>query len=386
MLRIAAVFLAVGVVAGIFAAQTLFTGATAPAQTTAAPASNASTDRPSPRPIDSRAPLYEQELHTIDLFERAAPSVVYVNTIRKVAVRSAFRRRIEDIRQGAGTGIVWDTQGHIVTNFHVVAEINDPGERVEIIFSDGRTLDAQIVGLSPDDDLAVLRVDSDTDLRPIPIGTSSDLRVGQTVFAIGNPFGLDQTLTTGVVSALGRTITSVSGQEITGVIQTDAAINPGNSGGPLLDSAGRLIGINTAIRSPTRASAGISFAVPADNVNEVVPQLIRYGRRFSPVLGIRVLYAADARRAGIRRGLAILEVTEGSGAAKAGIRPAEPISATRFVLGDLIAAVEDQPVNNILELQRVLSGYSVGETVELTVIRNKQRIKVPVQLDPPPSR
>ena len=193
---------------------------------------------------------------------------------------------VTEIPQGTGSGFVWDQDGHIVTNFHVVQE----GDRANVTLNDGSTYPATIVGTTPDKDIAVLKIDAPPQkLLPLPIGQSSNLKVGQKVLAIGNPFGLDQTLTTGVISGLGREIKSVSGRPIHDVIQTDASINPGNSGGPLLDSSGRLIGINTAIYSPSGANAGIGFAVPVDTVNQIVPQLMKFGKITRPGLGISIL-------------------------------------------------------------------------------------------------
>jgi S1-C subfamily serine protease len=348
------------------------------------------------REVAPRGPLDAEELETIRLFERVAPGVVYITTreVREIMRRGLFGRRfVEEVpEQGAGSGFVWDREGHIVTNYHVIRGVERENlragrESIEVLFADGRVHEATIVGASPDDDLAVLRIDADADrLSPIPVGTSGDLRVGQGVYAIGNPFGLDQTLTRGIVSALGRTITSTSGVDIENCIQTDAAINPGNSGGPLLDSAGRLIGVNTAIRSPTRGSAGIGFAVPVDTVNDVVGQIIRYGRKYTPVLGITALSPEWAWRAGIRRGLVIVEVEAGSGAAAAGLRGAEFLSETRFVLGDVLLAIEGRRVQNIGEVQRVLASFAPGDEVELAILRDGEVRSLTVRLDPPPAR
>ncbi len=383
-LSLGAICLAIGVVAGIFIASWFVSGPAATGQSAAPPG-------PTP-PADTD--LTPGERHTIDLFREAAPSVAYITTKQEI-VRRVWRRQFRDIVEGTGSGFVWDDEGHVVTNFHVIRSVWIDQERregshseVDVFLSDGSVHDARIIGVSPDDDLAVLRIDVEDDaaLRPIPLGSSETLRVGQSVFAIGNPFGLDQTLTTGVVSALGRTITSASGQEITDVIQTDAAINPGNSGGPLLDSRGRLIGVNTAIKSPTRASAGIGFAVPVDTVADVVPQLITYGMRFTPTIGIQALYERDARRAGIRRGIVIVEVKEDTGAAEAGLRPAEWLSRRQFVLGDVIIGAEGRRVDSLADLTRVLREHEVGDTVTLTVIRDDEVIEIPVELDPPLAR
>jgi S1-C subfamily serine protease len=219
-----------------------------------------------PRPVAQRGELFEDEKRTIDIFKRSSPSAVHITTIGRPSGRNPGR-----IPRGTGSGFVWDQEGHIVTNYHVI----QGAAAAQVTLADGSDWKARLVGEVPDKDLAVLAIDAPPErLHPIPIGTSHDLLVGQKVFAIGNPFGLDQTLTTGTISALGREIESPSGQAISDVIQTDAAINPGNSGGLLLDSAGRLIGVNTAIQSPSGAFAGVGFAIPVDEVNRVVPQLI----------------------------------------------------------------------------------------------------------------
>ena len=224
-------------------------------------------ERSALREVTPRGPFDTQESETISLFEQTAPSVVFINTRSVREQQFGFFVR-PSLQEGTGSGFIWDERGHVVTNFHVVADAAQ-SERAEIqvVLNDGTAYDATIVNIAPDQDLAVLRIEAaPEDLRPIPVGSSSDLRVGQRVLAIGNPFGLDQTLTTGVISALGRTITAVSGKEISNVIQTDAAINPGNSGGPLLDSAGRIIGVNTAIRSPSGASASPNNGIEASAI------------------------------------------------------------------------------------------------------------------------
>ncbi|HTS03462.1 MAG TPA: trypsin-like peptidase domain-containing protein, partial [Thermoanaerobaculia bacterium] len=209
-----------------------------------------------PRPVTARGDLASDEKATIELFQRCSPSVVYITTLARRPVNFF---EMTEVAQGTGSGFVWDRQGHIVTNFHVI----ENSDSLVVTLADQSNWKATLVGAEPDKDLAVLRIGApEAKLPPILVGTSHDLKVGQKVFAIGNPFGLDETLTTGIVSALGRTIESVTGRKIQDVVQTDAAINPGNSGGPLLDSAGRLIGVNTQIASPSGASAGIGFAVP----------------------------------------------------------------------------------------------------------------------------
>ena len=244
-----------------------------------------------PRVVTPRGDLAAEEKSNIELFRLSSPSVVYIT--RLAMRRDRFSLNMFEIPQGTGSGFVWNNLGHIITNFHVVQGTSS----LRITLADNSEWDARVVGVSPDQDLAVLFINAPrTRLKPIAIGQSANLQVGQRVFAIGNPFGLDQTLTTGIISALGREIDGVSGRKISGVIQTDAAINPGNSGGPLLDSAGRLIGVNTAIFSPSGSNAGIGFAVPVDTVNRVAPQLIRHGRVIRPGLGIHVADRGTAER------------------------------------------------------------------------------------------
>ncbi len=229
--------------------------------------------RAAARAVTARGELFTDEKSTISLFKQASPSVVHITAI--TVQRDFFSLNLYQIPEGTGSGFVWDTNGNIITNFHVIQN----ADAAQVTLADQSAWKARRVGAAPDKDLAVLRIDAPANrLKAIPLGTSKDLQVGQRVFAIGNPFGLDQSLTTGVISALGREIESVTRRPIQGVIQTDAAINPGNSGGPLLDSAGRLIGVNTAIYSPSGGSAGIGFAIPADTVNRIVPELIRYGK------------------------------------------------------------------------------------------------------------
>ncbi|MEO1128751.1 MAG: trypsin-like peptidase domain-containing protein [Planctomycetota bacterium] len=337
---------------------------------------------PQPRDVTPRGPLTLEEQATISTFEQVAASVVYIDTAAIVQRRTFFGPTREQI-EGTGSGFIWDAEGHVVTNFHVVEGYRS----YQVFLADGSVYDAELVGVAPDEDLAVLRIDVEGKaLSPIPIGTSDDLRIGQKVLAIGNPFGLDQTLTTGVVSALGRTIMSRSNNEIDGVIQTDAAINPGNSGGPLLDSAGRLIGVNTAIRSPTRASAGIGFAVPVDTVNDIVPELIAFGEKLTPVLGIRT-YPTDWRRTlGFARGVLIAGIEPDGPADKAGLRPSQELRGQRIVPGDLILAINGTRVDSLRELRLVLSRSEAGDTVMLSVYRDDDVIELEAQVAAPRRR
>ena len=329
------------------------------------------------RPIAPRGPLSAAEQETIGLFKRVAPSVVFVTS--KSRYRDFWTADVTEVPQGSGTGFVWDENGHIVTNFHVIAEAS----AVEVTLDDQTSLPAEVVGVAPDKDLAVLRVRGGARLRPIDVGTSSDLLVGQSAYAIGNPFGLDHTLTTGVISATGRTIKAITGREIDGCIQTDAAINPGNSGGPLLDSAGRLIGINTMIQSPSGASAGIGFAVPVDIINRFVPQLIRHGRLVRPVIGVNLVDDRFTRRMGLV-GAMIGQVVPRGPAAVAGLRGAARARNGRVVAGDVIVAVAGQRVDTTDDLLAALESHEVGESVVLTVRRDGALLEVKLPLAAPP--
>jgi S1-C subfamily serine protease len=281
------------------------------------------------------------------------------------------------VPRGTGTGVMWDDRGHIVTNFHVIQGAN--GARVTL--SDKSTYSASLVGVFPDRDLAVLRIDAPRDkLKAIALGQSAGLLVGQKVYAIGDPFGLDQTLTTGIVSALNREIESVTRRPIRGAIQTDAAINPGNSGGPLLDSAGRLIGINTAIYSPSGASAGIGFAIPVDEVNRIVPRLIRDGRLIRPSLGISAAPPEFNRALGLPEGVAIVEVAPGSTAAQAGLRPFRRSDTGAVVAGDLITSIDKQPVAALESMLEQLERHQPGDSVTLGVWRDGAHIDLRVRL------
>jgi S1-C subfamily serine protease len=327
-----------------------------------------------PRAITPRGDLAADEQATIELFRQASPSVVYITSL--ALKRDFFSLNLFEIPQGTGSGFIWDQDGHIITNFHVIQGAS--GARVTL--ADHSVWDAQLVGATPDQDLAVLYIPAPRNrLKPMAVGTSTDLLVGQKVFAIGNPFGLDQTLTTGIISALGREITAVTGRTISDVIQTDAAINPGNSGGPLLDSAGRLIGVNTAIYSPSGSSAGIGFAVPVDTVNHVVPQLIRHGRVIRPGLGVRIANDATSHRMGLS-GVLIMQVNPGSTAETAGLRGTRRDSQGRLILGDVIVSIEGERVQSTDDLMNTLDKYKVGDSVSVGIIREDQRLTLSVTL------
>ncbi len=322
-----------------------------------------------PRPVMARGSLSEFEEQAIAVFESASPSVVYVFTER--AAGGLFG--LSPVSVGTGSGFIWDEAGHVVTNNHVV----EGASRVAVRLDDGSTIPAEVIGTAPRYDLAVLRLGRTRGpLTPIPVGTSHDLRVGQTVYAIGNPFGLSRTLTTGVVSALDRRLPTAGGREIQGVIQTDAAINPGNSGGPLIDSAGRLIGVNTAILSETGAYAGVGFAVPVDIVNEAVPALIRTGTVPQPGIGIAVADEELTARLGVH-GVVVAEVLPGTPAAEAGLIG---IDVRRRQLGDVITRVNGTPTATLAELAAALEAVGIGNEAELTVLRNGRERTVAVEV------
>jgi S1-C subfamily serine protease len=328
-----------------------------------------------PRPVAQRPDdkLGATEQATIDVFSKFSRSVVHITSLE--THRDRMTLDVSEIPQGTGSGFVWDQNGHIVTNFHVV----QMGDRASVTLNDNSTYPATIVGTAPDKDIAVLHIDAPPQkLLPLPIGQSATLKVGQTVLAIGNPFGLDQTLTTGVVSGLGREIKSVTQRSIFDVIQTDASINPGNSGGPLLDSSGRLIGINTAIYSPSGANAGIGFAVPVDTVNAIVPQLLKFGKLARPGLGINILADQLAMQNGID-GVAIVAVQPGGAAEQAGIVGLKQEAAGPR-LGDVLVKVDGIDVHRSSELYRALDAHKVGDQLEVTVENQGHRRTVKVTL------
>jgi S1-C subfamily serine protease len=335
------------------------------------------------RGVASRGSLSEVEQSTIDLFKNASPSVVYITTL--AVRRDALTLNLQKIPEGTGSGLVWDKDGHIVTNFHVVQSAAGKGnssDNIDVTLADHSSWPARIVGVAPDKDIAVLHIDANEgQLQPMPIGTSNDLQVGQAAFAIGNPFGLDQTLTKGIISALGREIESPSGSTIQGVIQTDAAVNPGNSGGPLLDSAGRLIGVNTAILSPSKASAGIGFAIPVDEVNRAVTELIRHGKIVRPGLGIRIAADQQSRQLGLP-GVLIIDVIPDGPAEKAGLRPTRRNEQGRIQLGDVIVAIGGKPIKSVGDLSKALGDHKVGDEVTVTVQRDGKREDVSLALGP----
>ena len=323
----------------------------------------------------------DDEANNIEVFKRTSPSVVNITNAR--LVRSFYSLNPQQVPQGSGTGFIWDKQGHIVTNYHVVQQ----ADRVLVTLQDGTTYDARPVGLDPSRDLAVLQIDAPgRELIPVIPGDSSQPEVGRNVIAIGNPFGLDTTMTVGVVSALGREIDSVNRRKIIDVIQTDAAINPGNSGGPLLNSLGQLVGVNTAIYSPSGASSGISFAIPVNTVKRVVPELIQYGRVQTPILGITRIPQPDYYRQlwGIE-GVIVLDTLEGSAPARAGMRGLSRVDSGGIRLGDVIIEVEGNAVRNEDDLAAIIEQKRPGDVVSVKTVRDNRLLEYEIELAAPPN-
>jgi S1-C subfamily serine protease len=339
-----------------------------------------------PRTVTPRGAFMEIEQTNIKIYENNRPSVVHITTL--VQQSGFFGSSV--VPAGTGSGFVWDEEGHVVTNYHVI----QGADAFRVYLTDNKnhrtSYRAWLVGGRPEKDLAVLWIDAPkSQLRKVAVGSSHDLKVGQVVYAIGNPYGLDQSMSWGIVSALGREIDSViKGRRIKDVIQTDAAINPGNSGGPLLDSAGRLIGVNTAIYSRSGASAGIGFAIPVDTVNEVVPELIRSGKKPSaperkktrPGLGIQVASDDLARENGVEQGVVIARVLPGTPAARAGLRAAHLDEDGNVVLGDIIVGIDEKPVKGVNDLFQVLNTHRVGEKVTVHILRGNERISKEITL------
>ena len=329
-----------------------------------------------PRPVAARGDLTNEEKTNIAIYETAAPSVVHVTNLAESS--GQFNLNVQRIPRGTGSGFVWDKDGHIVTNYHVV----EGADAVRVTLADHSTYEARPVWAYPEKDIAVLTINAPkSKLHPILIGTSNDLKVGQVTYAIGNPFGLDQSMTNGIVSALGREVEAEGRREIQGAIQTSAPINPGNSGGPLLDSAGRLIGMTTAIVSPSGASAGIGFAIPVDEINEIVPQLIRSGKVVRPRLGVQIAEDQLARQVDVDTGALIIKVVPGGPAEKAGLRGTRRDDNGRVILGDVIVAVDGKPVRKSRDLYSILEGHKVGDTVTVTIVRNDKEQDVKVTLE-----
>ena len=329
---------------------------------------------PPPVPPVSAASRTEDERNTISVFRSAAASTVFVTQTR--VVEDYFAGTLQEVPAGSGSGFVWDEQGHVVTNFHVV----EGARTVTVTFHDQQTFEAKVIGLEPRKDIAVLKVEAPAKLLvPVPVGKGGQLEVGQKTIAIGNPFGLDHTLTTGVISALGRQVAGAGGVSIRDMIQTDAAINPGNSGGPLLDSAGHLIGMNTMIYSKTGSSAGIGFAVPVTTIARIVPQIVKTGRAGQVGIGLAVDPQAQLeRRLGVE-GVIVLQVPEGSPAASYGLKG---LTRTRrgLAIGDIIVGVDTKRVVHFDDLYSVLDEHKPGDTVRLVIQRGDGTVTIPVKL------
>ena len=322
------------------------------------------------------AALPGDELDTVEMFKRSAPSVVYITTTNQVVLRRDRMIDLAEVPSGTGSGFIWDREGHIVTNYHVVRG----SERAFVTFSDESTYPAELVNAAPEYDIAVLKINAPKHkLRPLAVGVSDSLNVGQKVFAIGSPFGFDQTLTSGIISGLDRQIRSQGGQAIRSVIQTDAAINPGNSGGPLLDSRGQLIGVNTAIYSPSGAYAGIGFAVPVDAVHRVVPALIENETETKVRLGVSLLPKPVSEQAGLP-GLVVVEVAPNSPAQRAGIRPADTTLEGEVGLGDMILSVDGNRVTSAKELGLYLNRHRSGDSVVLGIVRDGEPMRLSLAL------
>jgi S1-C subfamily serine protease len=317
----------------------------------------------------------EDEANSTEIFQAASPAVVYVTTTT-LARRSLFSLDVLEIPRGSGSGFIWHESGLVVTNFHVI----DGARRVQVTLSDGESYAAEVIGQAPEKDLAVLRMlEPPEELESLPLGDSTELAVGRKVLAIGNPFGLDTTLTTGIVSALGREIKAPSGRRIRGVIQTDAAINPGNSGGPLLNSLGQLIGVNTAIFSPSGASAGIGFAIPVNTVREVVPQLISYGRILRPIMGVELASDPWRQRYGID-GLPIVRVFPGLPAAEAGLRGVWRNARGEVRLGDVITAIDGKTVRSHDDYLSIMEDHKPGDRITVSTRLGRDERDVTVVL------
>ena len=336
--------------------------------------------------VQKSAPLKDEEKPVVDLFTKSKSAVVFITNV--AVRRDVFTLSLTEQPQGAGSGIIWDDEGHVVTNYHVIKDANEL--KVQFSLQNNRGLngkgkindvldacDAVVVGFDDDKDIAVLKLMDENcyknKAKALPIGSSSSLQVGQKVFAIGNPFGLDHTLTTGVVSGLSRQIQSGNtGRPIDGIIQTDAAINPGNSGGPLLNSSGQLIGLNTAIYSASGTSSGVGFALPVDMVTGIVDQIIRFGRVTRPIIGVSFAPDEIAEQLGLG-GVLVLDAREGGPAERAGIRSTKRDDSGRLLLGDVIVGIEDEKIEDSYDLFRALDKHVVGDSVKISVFRDTDR-------------
>jgi len=328
-----------------------------------------------PRAVTARGELAADEKSTIALFEHTRDSVVFIRT--SAVVQDLWSRNVLSVPRGTGSGFIWDDAGHVVTNYHVI----EGASEATVKLVDGSDYKCSLVGASPVHDIAVLKIGSRyKPPPPVPLGASHDLKVGQRVFAIGNPFGLDWTLTSGIVSALNRSLPGERGSLVEHLIQTDAAINPGNSGGPLLDSAGRLIGINTAIYSPSGTSAGIGFAVPVDTVNRVVPQLIRFGKYVRPSLGLRMDEDLNQRLASALEVRGVVVLRSPAGKLVPGLQESTVTRDGSIFLGDIITAVNGKSVETIRQLALLLDELRVGDVVSVRLLRKGKSEVMDVRL------
>ncbi len=327
---------------------------------------------------NEKSSLLEYEKNTISVYEKAAPAVVFVTNI-SLGRRGhwLFGMREQEIPQGMGSGFIWENGGYIVTNYHVVKG----GDIFQIsLHEDKKQYQAKLVGVAPHKDIAVLKlIEKKKILMPIVVGTSSNLKVGQKTLAIGNPFGLDHSMSVGIVSALGRTIPGITGTKISEVIQTDAAINSGNSGGPLLNSSGELIGMNTMIYSPSGASAGVGFAIPVDTIKRIVPDLIKHGKVMRPVLGIVPLPDKWRERFDIEKGLPIVEVGKRGPADRGGLKGMW-MNRRRVKLGDVILKVDKYEISDVGSLLNALDNYKIGDFVIVEYLRAGKRKKAKIKL------
>ncbi|HXC15840.1 MAG TPA: trypsin-like peptidase domain-containing protein [Holophagaceae bacterium] len=336
-----------------------------------------------PRQPAPKGRLLPEELNTIRRFKDAKPSVVYVSTLADEV--NQYTGDVTRVPAGTGTGWVWDDRGHVVTNFHVVSVEKDGtisnAAEVRVTLANGKTYQARVIGFSLAYDTAVLQVFAPLeDLKPLPVGSSGELEVGQGVIAIGNPWGLDHTLSTGVVSALNRTLPTQFNTNITDVIQTDAAINPGNSGGPLLDTAGRVIGMNAYIPAATGASVGIGFSIPIDTLNRIVPLLISRGPLVRPRMGFDTLVDVQAHQLGVDQGVIVNTVEPGSPAARAGLRGLATDAKQHVSIGDVIIAIDGHRLETYGELVAYLEQADLKNKVEITVVRGDQILKLTLDL------
>jgi S1-C subfamily serine protease len=340
-----------------------------------------------PKPVERVIPLTQSEpiaiylqadeKNNIEVFREVSQSVVYISSVQYQ--RDFFSLNVYEIPQGTGTGFVWDDKGHIVTNFHVIDDAN----RVEVTLWNQKTYNAEFIGGDPDKDLAVLKIDAKKSvLNPIKTVGREPLLVGQKAIAIGNPFGLDNTMTVGIISALGREIESLTGRKITGVIQTDAAINPGNSGGPLLNTHGKMIGVNTQIVSKSGSSSGIGFAIPIDVVKKIIPQLIQYGKvREIGLAGVSLVPDYYRYRLGFKSGVIIYKVRRGSSAERVGLKGLSRGRFGRIIVGDVVVELEGKEIAKINDIADILDNYKSGQSVDLKVFRDDRLINVKVKLE-----